>query len=80
MRNLELGSVAIGGGLVATQAWASDGPNVLILARGEGGIEEKSRLDVQKAMVIDPLSSDPTVEGVRALISRVAKVRLLELQ
>lgn len=79
MQSVELGSVPIGGGMVATHAWITEGPIVLILATSEGGKEEKSRLDMQKAMFIDPLPGKPTPEGVRVLVARVAKERIAEL-
>lgn len=72
MENVHLRSIDIGGGLVATDAWFSEGgPIVLIGTRNPGQVERKSRLDLQKAMFIDPLPGARSVEGVRQVVEAV---------
>ena len=74
MQHVQLGSIDIGGGVVATQAWVSDdGPIVLIATRARSGALQNSRLDLQKGMFIDPLPGNRTQEDVTRLVSSVRR-------
>lgn len=70
MTTIQLGRIDIGGGVVATQAWLASGPIVLI-ATTVNGQQQKSRLDVQKAMFIDPLPGTRSANGVNDVVKAV---------
>lgn len=71
METLQLGSIDIGGGVFAVQAWLSDGPIVLIQTLDAGGEKKNSRLDLQKAMFIDALPGNRMQDGVTRVIKSV---------
>jgi len=72
METVQLGSIDIGGGIVATTARFSEaGPIVLVTTHATTGREQNSRLDMQKGMFIDPLPGTRKLEGINLLVSRV---------
>ena len=71
MTTLQLGSIDLGGGLKALQAWAVGGPIVLVSTVGSSGEKKNSRLDIDKAMFIDPLPGKPTPAGVVRVVERL---------
>ena len=71
MEKVQLGSIDIGGGVFAFQAWLSDGPIVVVGTRRAGGVEQNTRLDLQKGMFIDPLPGDRTEDGVTKVVDSV---------
>ena len=73
---LHIEPVDIGGGLLATGAWVSRSPIVLIeTKRRADGSQQKSRLDLQKSMFIDPLPGERTNDGMRALVQSVVDAK-----
>lgn len=74
METLQLGSIDIGGGIVATSARFSEvGPIVLVTTHASSGGEHYSRLDVQKGMFIDPLPGVRKLDGINLLVSQVMR-------
>lgn len=77
---LHLEGVDIGGGVIATDAWVSGSPIVLIETMMKGNPDRKSRiksrLDLQKQMFIDPLPGDRTATGIGALVKAVVEAGL----
>lgn len=71
MTTIQLGRIDIGGGVVATQAWLSNGGPIVLIATTTNGHQQNSRLDVQKAMFIDPLPGARSVSGVNDVVKAV---------
>ena len=70
MQVIHLGSIDLGDGVLATEAWLSDSPFVLVQTR-TGDRQLKSRLDLQKRMFIDPLPGTRTEAGLTELVVSV---------
>ncbi len=68
---IPLHSLALGKKVVATRAWISTGPIVLISTRNGSNVETKARLDTQKAMFIDALPYPVSDVHMGKLVSAV---------
>ena len=66
--------VHLGPGWMATGAWATGGAIVLIEAQSQTGQVFKSRLDMHKAMFIDPLPIKASEDDIRTLVAEVNAV------
>ncbi|MEY4427723.1 MAG: hypothetical protein RLZZ182_412 [Pseudomonadota bacterium] len=68
-REFSFWPVSIGGGMSVSRAWVQDqSPIALVQVVSKTGVESKSRLDLQKAMFIDPLPSKPRQHNIRGLV------------
>ena len=70
MQVIHLDSIDLGDGVLATEAWLSESPFVLVQTSTRAG-QLKSRLDLQKRMFIDPLPGERTEAGLTELVTSV---------
>jgi hypothetical protein len=68
--HLDLPDIDMGGGMVATEAVVVEAPLALIKIRRRDR-RESSRLDLQKRAFLDRMSSEPSQDGIAAVVAAV---------